>query len=396
MPAMERMMAGRGEAGAHRVVAARRPGGGAAEFVPLSAETRLEAWDEAARFLAAGFDRPFSTAALRWEFRHGFLLTARRSGALVGTQGFIPLALGIGDRIVQSAKSERTLLIPAERGTGLFEALYERAVALAADRLGAALLWGLTAVPQAFEKIGYSIFSDVYTHSMIPIGRADAPAAEWKAALLSLAGLAMRPLVTLRLRSPVLFPAGDAVTGGAVRPVLTDALLAWCRDNPDGPSVVHRGAESGTIVFSIDAGGVARLRFLETTSVAGAARLLGEVLPDLTAHGARTVRLSWNAASPTGRVLAALLRRVPYPYRRGHGHFIVRPLAFLDRRLCGHADAWELMGWEDLIHQPPQRRAVQIGSTESRVGGDGAVDPPPPVPPVSKAPMSGPLPAQGR
>jgi GNAT superfamily N-acetyltransferase len=208
MPAMERMMAGRGEAGAHRVVAARRPGGGAAEFVPLSAETRLEAWDEAARFLAAGFDRPFSTAALRWEFRHGFLLTARRSGALVGTQGFIPLALGIGDRIVQSAKSERTLLIPAERGTGLFEALYERAVALAADRLGAALLWGLTAVPQAFEKIGYSIFSDVYTHSMIPIGRADAPAAEWKAALLSLAGLAMRPLVTLRLRSPVLFPRG--------------------------------------------------------------------------------------------------------------------------------------------------------------------------------------------
>jgi len=322
------------------------------DLAALTADAGDEAWREVAGFLSSGFGRAFSPAALRWEFRRGFLLTARRAGALVGTQGFIPFLVRVGDRPTPSAKSERTLLAPSERGAGLFERLYDRAVELAVERLGAELLWGVTAVPQAFEKIGYSTFSNVYTHTLLPLGRGG-PGDRWvPGALATALATALRPWIGVRWGRGTLLSRKTLPTDAAVRPVLDPATLAWCAEYPDGSALVHDDGV-GHVAFTIDGAGLARLRFLEGASVAHLGRLLAGSLPRLHAAGTRAVRLSWNAESPTGRALSSLLCRTPYPFRRGRGHFIVRPLAFRDRRLCGHREAWELMGWEDLIHQPP-------------------------------------------
>jgi hypothetical protein len=320
------------------------------EFRVLAADQEPRAWDEAAAFLSSAWARAFTSAALRWEFRHGFLLTAWRAGTLVGTQGFVGHALRVGRRATMSAKSERTLLATTERGTGLFEALYERAVALAAERLGAELVWGLTAIPQAFEKLGYEPISNVYTHSLLPLAPGG-PGGAVLRAVASLAAVVVRPCVAMRLRSGVLLPAREIPVTEAVRPILTDDFLAWCADDPDTSMVIQRQDED-VAVFTIDRLGIARLRCLECVSVARMGPLLADAMARLRAAGAGTLRLTWNAASPTGRALAALLCRTPYPYRRGAGHFCWRPLTFRDHRLCGHREAWELMGWEDLIHQP--------------------------------------------
>lgn len=318
------------------------------EFAHLDATSAIEEWDEAAAFLRVGFGRSFSTRKLIWEFRHGFLVTARDADGLVGTQGFLRIDLDVGGRVVISGKSERTLVAQPSRGTGLYEELYAVAVSSAVERLGARLLWGVTAVPTSFAKVGYFVLDRVYRHTVLPVA----------------------PVRGLRVGNILRARVGRGRRGGMggreINPVLSAEYLAWqFADHPDATPVVCRSAD-GAAVATVDATGQARLRFLHAESEEQLGLHFGHLLAELTRTGARSLRVSWNPAAPSGRLLGGLLHSLPWPSRRGGGFFIVRPLGLEDLRLIGTREGWNLCGWENLIHEPVSTWPPVPGPTEPR------------------------------
>jgi len=85
------------------------------------------------------------------------IFTGLRNGdTLIGTQGMMPILMNAGGEITLSGKSENTLLLPAYRGQGLMEDLYDYAVEICRAR-GFEFIWGFTEATKAFNTFGFKI-----------------------------------------------------------------------------------------------------------------------------------------------------------------------------------------------------------------------------------------------
>lgn len=311
------------------------------------------AWDELATFLRRGFSRNFEASGLRWEFRNGFVAVLRRSGNLVASQGFLPIQLTSGRGSQPSAKSERTLLAPELRGSGAFVELYAAAMDEAERRFGSALLyWGMTAVPRAFERVGFTSHPLGYRHAVLAL--------DWRLARrdlvlmhprlgtrLGLAGLLIGSLPATYGR-PRKTPSVEARPPG-LHPSTTEEYIDWqFRDHPSY-QYLHCGNDKAKLSFTIDAAGNARLRLLES----GPAELISlfkEGLAGLRTIGARTLRVTFAPGAGNAELLDSLCRCFRLPTASGGGCLIA-----LRRDGGTHglllAD-WDLAGWEDVIYEP--------------------------------------------
>jgi hypothetical protein len=285
-------------------------------------------WEEVAAFLSHGFSRPFRPDGLLWEFSKDAVLVLARSpqGTLIGSQGFLAMDLVEGVRPMRSAKSERTLVHESARGSAVYSEMYSAAMRLAYEDLGADCLWGLTATPDPFMKMGYWCHSDVYTHTVIPV-------VQGARQLLASRALPVVPNLSQSVR-----PAAQVHDMQA--------------SHPDYRMISAEAPGGARVLLSV-IGRKARLRFVDLqpeTDVRQTMRVAAQAAADA---GCRSLRLSYNRRAPFGSALDRWLLRFPsYPRRQGGGHFIVRPNHDRDLRLLGRSRAWDLHGWEDVIHDP--------------------------------------------
>jgi GNAT superfamily N-acetyltransferase len=85
------------------------------------------------------------------------IFTGLRNGdELIATQGMMPILMNAGGEIAFSGKSENTLMLPAYRGQGYMEDLYEYAVEICKAR-GFEFIWGFTSATKAFKRFGFKI-----------------------------------------------------------------------------------------------------------------------------------------------------------------------------------------------------------------------------------------------
>ena len=101
-----------------------------------------------------------------WEHEYGgpnardaaFCVVRDDSGTVVGTEAFIPYRMMLGGRETNTARSERSLIAPAQRGRRLFERMVEECVAAAEER-GMKLAWGSTTAARAFRNAGFDFIA---------------------------------------------------------------------------------------------------------------------------------------------------------------------------------------------------------------------------------------------
>ncbi len=89
-----------------------------------------------------------------WEFDtlKNTVFTMAKDGALIiGTQSMLPLELCIGDKVVNTAKSETSYLNGNYRGKKIFEQLYQLAIDEIHKR-GSLLIWGFTPAIKAWRN----------------------------------------------------------------------------------------------------------------------------------------------------------------------------------------------------------------------------------------------------
>jgi hypothetical protein len=86
---------------------------------------------------------------------------------VIGTQGFIPIYLNIGNRRFLSAKSENSLLSSEYRQGNLFRELYDFGLEKC-RKCGMCLVWGLTPAFKVWkEKLGFSVHTEVKFTSVL-------------------------------------------------------------------------------------------------------------------------------------------------------------------------------------------------------------------------------------
>jgi GNAT superfamily N-acetyltransferase len=85
---------------------------------------------------------------------------AEYRGGVIATQGISPIEIEIGGKPVLSGKCESTLCLPAHRGTGVMEGLFEYTVENCVAR-GMRCIWAFTDAVKAYRKFGFAWYPDI-------------------------------------------------------------------------------------------------------------------------------------------------------------------------------------------------------------------------------------------
>lgn len=216
--------------------------------------------------------------------RATFAYALSDDGRVIATQGMVPYPLVVDGRVIQTSKSESTLMLPEGRGGGLMADLYEFAFADAVDR-GSTVIWGFTDSERAFSRFGFSVQPVAATYdrrgrSVIrgAVGRVHADGAVRQRVLS--AGKHLRDSVTRRR------PKALQSEGFEGRPLTaSQARSAWCAlAESSGGSGVNLAGEDGYFDWRWIRNPNAQYEFLglidqaEVVAVAVLARVAGRVV----------------------------------------------------------------------------------------------------------------------
>lgn len=344
--------------------------------------------------LVAFHNRAYGTsrqpAHWRWQYQSfapgkAVFALARKDGRLIGTQAAMPIPLLVADQVLQTGKSENTLLLREFRGQGVMEDLYEFMVESCRER-DIRLLWGFTNAAKAFGRYGFEAFPVVESWNRPGLNLSATWRSLWRFGrpmhrrALSMAKAGAK----LVLAAPYVFAGGvpsgaDRVASSALDGVLFDELeRSW-----DQASSFHEAAPE-TIALSLGDGfldwrarhhpfltysahvldgghGVAGYALVSTldatTSVAGwegrdhaaMAALLYRVVQEHESRSARFILLT-NGARPDGAIRQDVLRS--QGFRRSQvTNLVVRDLSgALSGRLANPA-CWRVNGlWTEGYH----------------------------------------------
>ena len=79
----------------------------------------------------------------------------------IATQGMIPIYMNLQGKLILTAKSETSFLLPQYRGKGLFEDLYFHSIKVSEDD-GAELIWGFTALTKVWRnKLKFEVYEGI-------------------------------------------------------------------------------------------------------------------------------------------------------------------------------------------------------------------------------------------
>lgn len=130
----------------------------------MSVRYRLASADDAERCNDFGNEhreQKRSIEAWRWEFLDCVgaavpFAVAEDRGQIIGTQAAIPITMLAGTQLLQSAKSEETLVHPDYRGRGIFEAMYSTLDDELINR-NVQVVWGFTPATLPFTRVGFEV-----------------------------------------------------------------------------------------------------------------------------------------------------------------------------------------------------------------------------------------------
>ncbi len=94
--------------------------------------------------------------------------TDTEKNEMVGCEGYVDYKLMYNGALVQTHRSERTLVNPNYRGQGMFNKLVEGCDELAIAS-GSHMSWGATAALKAFERVGFNKFVGFRNYVFFPI-----------------------------------------------------------------------------------------------------------------------------------------------------------------------------------------------------------------------------------
>lgn len=98
---------------------------------------------------------------------NSFVFIASESNHFTSVEGYIGYKLCSGGEIIQSHRSERTLLLPTMRGKGIFEKLVQ-ACHNESNQHGSICCWGATSALKPFKKAGFNTFEKWRKYYFIP------------------------------------------------------------------------------------------------------------------------------------------------------------------------------------------------------------------------------------
>ena len=119
-------------------------------------EVKLDIEDKQQVDFLKGNLRPFYTSSiLKWQYLrwdcNSSLYLLKSNEEYIASQGMMPINLIYQNRIVFSAKSESSFLLPEHRGKGLFERIYDYNI-LKSEEDGCELFWGFTELSKVWRK----------------------------------------------------------------------------------------------------------------------------------------------------------------------------------------------------------------------------------------------------
>lgn len=119
-------------------------------------EVKLNIDDEKQLEFLQEYLRSFYTSSiLKWQYLrwdcNSSLYLLKNNEDYIASQGMIPINLIYQNRIIFSAKSETSFLLPEHRGKGLFEKIYDYNI-LKSEEDNCELFWGFTALSKVWRR----------------------------------------------------------------------------------------------------------------------------------------------------------------------------------------------------------------------------------------------------
>jgi GNAT superfamily N-acetyltransferase len=170
--------------------------------------------------------------------KSGSVLALAVSGdEVIGTEGFISYPVFWRGKPHLSHRSERTLLNPAFRGRGIFDALVSLC-ASDAVRQGSLCCWGSTGALKAFAAAGFLNFKGHRTYMLVPLFTSRAFTSRfWRASPIPLNPFRLMREVRKRNARVIweLLGLASCVLKPRTRKLATDASAAPCAEITDSP-----------------------------------------------------------------------------------------------------------------------------------------------------------------
>jgi hypothetical protein len=124
-------------------------------------------------YLTSNVRKNYSDEILNWQYLnlnyHSGLFFAYHGNTIISSQGMIPIYLLFQEKILLSAKSESSFLIPDYRGKGHFENLYFYTIEKSKkDNIDC--FWGFTIVSKVWKnKLKFNVFDGIIYESILQI-----------------------------------------------------------------------------------------------------------------------------------------------------------------------------------------------------------------------------------